>query len=88
MSYCRFGPASDVYLYPAHNGIVCCACRLNDGESIHGMNRVDALEHLAAHELHGDSVPKHATERLRREVQEGRQRALRAIKKRKLRNSA
>lgn len=59
MSFARFGPHSDVYVYGSvHGGVVCCGCMLGyhgDEATFHGPNGV--MDHLAEHERAGHVVP-------------------------------
>jgi hypothetical protein len=69
MSYCRKGPGSDVYVYPAKNDtIVCCGCILNDNEDVKFDNRRDVLTHLAKHTREGHKVLESVFGRLAREI--------------------
>lgn len=73
MSYCRFGPDSDVYLYRTLYGNdirwECCACSMEKpfGSTI-SKTLKEALVHLHDHEKRGDRVPAGAINRLRREI--------------------
>lgn len=67
MSYARFGPGSDVYVYRSiRGGFECCGCSLDDyhtSEDARGM-----LAHLRRHRAAGHMVPRSAIERLTREA--------------------
>lgn len=67
MSYCRFGPESDVYVFPTVNGLECCQCR-ETGDSFFALGHLEMLLHLKRHIEHGDLVPDSAMERLRVEA--------------------
>jgi hypothetical protein len=68
MSYCRFGPDSDVYVFASWQGIECCACRRF--QSFTASDAARMLMHLKAHMANGDMVPDYALERLRNEMRE------------------
>lgn len=42
MSYCRVGVDSDVYVYPARDGIVCCGCKITP--KVTGMYPPDVIK--------------------------------------------
>lgn len=62
MSYARFGPDSDVYVYPDGGGFVCCfGCLLADGTSGDDALSTDlhSPEEAAAHmQAHADAGHK------------------------------
>ena len=73
MSYCRFSPDSNVYLYPhVDDYIECCACRLKPEGEWFGNFRLDApsdaIDHLNRHIAAGHQVPARAFERLKQEI--------------------
>lgn len=73
MSYCRWGPDSDVYVYPAGHGnrdlIVCCGCALRgDDDDDVAETPQQMIAHLDRHVAAGHKVPEAAFERLRREA--------------------
>lgn len=71
MSYCRFGPDSDVYVIESgdENGDSCWVCFCGD-ESFQGSGRMEMLGHLAEHIVKGDKVPVGALNRLWQEIME------------------
>lgn len=63
MSFARFGPESDVYLFLSVNGrLECCGCSLSDKWTYQTTDAL--LAHLDAHEAAGHKVPASARERL------------------------
>lgn len=75
MSITRWGcDGSDVYVFHhVELGLVCMACTLTPDEQeyfIAGEDGAAMLAHLNTHREHGDSVPEHAFERIRREYME------------------
>lgn len=64
MSYARFGPDSDVYVFLTIHGVFeCCACGLTDVWQ--RFDTTDALlAHLDEHEAAGHNVPARCRERL------------------------
>jgi hypothetical protein len=69
MSYCRFGPDSDVYVYSNLDGKVeCCWCALSETRETVPLTREEMLAHLWDHEQAGHKVPDYATLRLRGEI--------------------
>ena len=80
MSYCRWGPGSDVYMFPVvGGGIECCACLLEPESGNSGINnssmfntRTAALAHLELHVREGHQVSTHAIRRLQTEIKEER----------------
>lgn len=68
VSYARFGPGSDVYVYRSVNGdgYVCCGCSLDDWYTVDDPGEM--LAHLHQHEEAGQMVPSHTLERLEREA--------------------
>jgi hypothetical protein len=70
MSYCRFGPDSDVYVYSNLDGKVeCCWCALSETRETVPLTREEMLAHLWDHEQAGHKVPDYAT--LRGEIASG-----------------
>ena len=78
MSYCRWGPDSDVYVYPStvagKPAITCCCCKLtgiaDDGMGKDNFDAPDAaamLTHLDQHIEAGDAVPHQAISWLKME---------------------
>lgn len=65
MSYCRFGPNSDVYVI---NGNECCACGLNYKKSMYFHSRRELIDHLVEHLEKGEKVPFYAIIRLLDEI--------------------
>jgi hypothetical protein len=73
MSYARWGPDSDVYVFLSIRGhLECCGCTLPGagGRSQTFASTVGMLVHLAAHERAGQRVPGHALEELREDQDE------------------
>jgi hypothetical protein len=57
VSYCRWGPDSDVYVYDdASGGTTCCACPLNNG-SFNVATHAEMVNHLHEHIAAGWKVP-------------------------------
>lgn len=68
MSYCRWAPDSDVYVYASDNGYVCCACEMvAEGNECRLRTRKEMVEHLLCHLGRGDKVPQDAIDRLQEE---------------------
>lgn len=59
MSYCRFGPDSDLYVYPDVGGyFCCCACPFLDDLGSERLYTIEGLiEHLRLHEEAGHRAP-------------------------------
>lgn len=70
MSYCRMSDDSDVYIIGYGDGVECCGCTMDPKRSFYGSNS-EMIAHLREHKRTGDKVPKHAIERLLREIHEG-----------------
>ena len=73
MSYCRFGPDSDVYMYPRTDGsIVCSMCALPvfKNSTMVFEFPYQALQHLQTHLKHNHRVPRYAFNRLIFEIEE------------------
>lgn len=73
MSYARFGPASDVYVFLNCGGYLdCCACSLGgvDDDDPRFDTTAEMIEHLRAHQAAGYDVPADAFERLERDREE------------------
>lgn len=72
MSYARFSPDSDVYVYFNGEGTyTCCGCKLRRDDWDHATPE-KILAHLAEHEKAGHMVPTHCTKRLKKDLKEGR----------------
>lgn len=79
MSYCRWGPDSDVYVYVTERVVkeetehywVCCMCKLHQEGNIYAPNLASLRQHLEHHREQGDKVPDYAFERIDREIAEG-----------------
>lgn len=55
MSYARFGPNSDVYVYSDVSGyIACCGCLLGDREDFHSIPEI--VTHMGDHAAAGHKV--------------------------------
>lgn len=68
MSYCRFGPDSDVYVFQhVGGGWECCGCLF--GDSLRAETREEMLSHLEDHIKTGHTVPEHAIARLKAEIE-------------------
>lgn len=75
MSYARFGDDSDVYVFIDGETLrlECCACLLRERLGhFQCRTRVQMLAHLEKHRAKGHKVPRSATMRLRRELEQGR----------------
>jgi len=73
MSYCRFGPDSDVYVIATIDGHHCVACRrMDERNGIHAdfvaSDRRQMYHHLIDHLRDGDIVPDKAFLRLVSEI--------------------
>ncbi len=76
MSYSRWGPDSDIYMFENVEGYIeCMVCMLLNKsgmatklESMKFTKRSDAIEHLNDHRSAGHKVPKRAIERLKFEM--------------------
>ena len=79
MSYCRWGPDSDVYLFmAADNQLHCCACRLTTPgfrEDFFTDKYSEMLSHLEQHNSAGHLVPDEAIQELVNESDEFRDEA-------------
>ena len=65
MSYCRFGwGGSDVYVYEASEGIVCCACKLVGHFT--AATPEEMIAHLGQHRRANHCVPHEAIAELGR----------------------
>jgi hypothetical protein len=63
MSYCRFSPDSNVYMFACiEGGIVCCACSMHPNlfGSYEFATPAEALVHLHEHRAKGHAVPDYA----------------------------
>lgn len=67
MSYSRWGPNSDVYVFGVEHGIECCNCNINGFGSVVVRGPADMLEHLADHIIAGHKVPADAIAELEAE---------------------
>jgi hypothetical protein len=73
MPYCRNnGVDSDVYVVKlVDTSFECCGCSLSEGKwGTTVLTREGTIIHLTAHRRAGDKVPKHAMDRLKREIKE------------------
>ena len=71
MSICRFGNHSDVYaFYSINNKIVCCGCRINNGDQWDCEEDHEMEQHLQDHIAAGHRVPEYALERVAEEIEE------------------
>ena len=71
MSYCRWGPDSDIYLYCYNRNkqkFECCCCDLGPGLIV-GLPNV--IDHLNKHRQAGHKIPHHAIRRLEIELETG-----------------
>lgn len=70
MSYCRFGPDSDVYAIAMLDGYECLNCKIIPEEysSWHGKTRMDLFNHFMEHRANGDKVPLDAITRITEEI--------------------
>jgi hypothetical protein len=62
MSFARFGPESDVYVYAHVGGFVqCCGCLLGDflGDDWDYHSAADVVAHMQEHVDAGHRVPQH-----------------------------
>ncbi len=67
MSYCRFGPDSDLYVVRTGDGYQCICCPSEEGDdykSWYGDTLEDLLNHLVDHVGEGHKVPHAAMERV------------------------
>lgn len=73
MSYARFGPDSDVYVFFNTSGVMeCCACSLQHGDTWTCATAAKMLDHLRHHQHAGHKVPPSAMMRLAADAQEAR----------------
>lgn len=70
MSYCRFGPESDLYVVAILDGYECLNCKLMPEEygAWHGKTRMELFNHFMDHKDCGDKVPMSAIVRLTKEI--------------------
>ena len=70
MSYARFGPDSDVYVFAdIDGGYRCCFCAFSrSGPSFRCDTAAEMIEHLREHRAAGHTVPEDAIEELQGEV--------------------
>jgi len=64
MSYCRFGPESDVYIYSTGKYLVCDTCKIKGDKSFATLKYSRMVLHLEEHEALGHKVPKKVSEEL------------------------
>ena len=69
MSYVRFSPISDVYVYADVGGWF--ACMWPDGEMFRTTKRSEMLAHLTALQADGLKIPSYVFERLEHELAQG-----------------
>ena len=62
MSFARFGPDSDVYVYQCKEGFECCGCWLSQ-DWIHPTASA-IIDHLGKHKKAGHRVPQDAINEL------------------------
>lgn len=55
MSFARFGPGSDVYIYASGRGLECCGCALEGSVTVD--TAADMRAHLDDHRAAGHLVP-------------------------------
>lgn len=73
MSYCSMSEG-DVYLIASREYWECICCRFrHDGDDERFRNRTETLTHLEKHQRAGHSVPQRAFDRLRAEIEAGRE---------------
>jgi len=69
VSYVRWGPDSDVYVYDSvRGGTDCCACNLNGGRTYNTTTHAAMIRHLRRHQDAGDQVPDDAIDALAEET--------------------
>jgi hypothetical protein len=70
VSYCRFGPESDLYVVGVGDGYQCINCKLMPSEyaSWSGKTRTELFNHLMDHKDCGDKVPLSAITRIAEEL--------------------
>jgi hypothetical protein len=73
MSYARFSPDSDVYVYMSGDGVfTCCGCKLKDYDLNpmwdYGGSRI--LDHLQEHIEAGHKVPQYCIEAIKEELEQ------------------
>ena len=64
MSYCRFGPESDVYIYTTGKYLVCDTCKIKGNKSFATLRYSRMVVHLEEHSNVGHKVPVHVSEEL------------------------
>ena len=70
MAYVRWGDdGSDVYVYSNGEGIICCCCDIQGGESACFVHRKDAIAHFRQHQDLDDCVPECVFDRLEWELE-------------------
>jgi len=59
VSYVRWGPTSDVYVFDVTDGgTACCACDLNEGMTLMVDTHAEMIHHLRRHLAAGQKVPE------------------------------
>lgn len=64
MSYARFGPDSDVYVFGTATGYECCRCAFQPPSSHEVATAAEMIAHLREHRAAGHRVPEDAFEDL------------------------
>jgi len=65
MSYARFSPDSDVYVFDDRNGtLCCCGCQLSGRTSYYAETAAEMADHLREHEAAGHMVPAFLIDRI------------------------
>lgn len=74
MSYCRFGPDSDLYVVAVREGYQCIACKLLNEEfsTWYTDNLGELYSHILDHRDRQHRVPRRAIERIISEVREAK----------------
>jgi hypothetical protein len=73
MSYARFGPNSDVYVYADVGGYLnCCGCILSNNRTAPSAfdTTAEMLEHLEQHKAAGHQVPDYCISGLKEDAEE------------------
>lgn len=72
MSYARFGPHSDVYVFlHVNDSLTCCGCSAAEGGHFWCDTADQMIEHLRLHEAAGHKVPAYTIEALEEERDAG-----------------
>ena len=75
MSYARFGPDSDVYVFlNVHGFFECCGCILREETGYSFTSTADLIKHLERHKAEGHKVPDEAILGLQDEAKENDER--------------